>query len=140
MLATERRSRSSREIAQESANFHLADLKGNQWSLKQLKGKVALVNVWATWCPPCQQEMPALNALYRKYKDSGLVVLGITDEESTKVKQFIQTKGYGYPILIDPGGKVIQNSLQVTGRPVTIVYDRRENRERGSQLTNASAI
>ena len=54
--------------------------------LKSLPGKVVLVNFWATWCPPCRKEMPDLDALYRRFKDQGFVILAISDEEADKVK------------------------------------------------------
>ncbi len=106
----------------QNANFTLADLEGNKWTLKELRGKVVLVNFWATWCPPCRKEMPDLEALSNEFKDQGLVVLGISDEDGNKVKSFVAEHNYTYPILLDPGRKV--NELyQVNGIPKTFVYD-----------------
>src|SRR5204863_8157725 len=64
------------------ANFTLTDLGGKSWTLKDLRGKVVLLNFWATWCPPCRKEMPDLETLYRRFESQGLVILGISDEEA----------------------------------------------------------
>jgi len=107
----------------EKADFTLSDLEGKTWTLSALRGKVVLVNFWATWCPPCQKEMPDLEALYKKYKDQGLVVLALTDEENAKVQPFIASRKVTYPILLDTGGAVAK-SLQVDGLPKSFVYNR----------------
>ena len=82
------------------------DLQGKAWHLQELRGKVVLVNFWATWCPPCRKEMPDLDALYNKFKDQGFVVLAISDEEAAKVSPFIAEQKISYPVLLDPGRKV----------------------------------
>ncbi len=108
----------------QQANFTLTDLQGKSWTLKDLKGKVVLVNFWATWCPPCQKEMPDLEALYNRFKDQGFVILGISeDEETPKVGPFIAERKISFPILLDPGQKV-NNLFQIDGIPKSFVYDR----------------
>jgi len=107
----------------EHADFSLADLQGKRWSFKDLRGKVVLVNFWATWCPPCRKEMPDLEALYREFKEQGLVVLAISDEEAGKVKQFLEQTQYTYPILLDPGRKV-NEAFRIEGIPKSFIYDR----------------
>ncbi len=107
----------------ESADFTLTDLQGAAWTLKDLHGKVALVNFWATWCPPCRKEMPDLETLYHEFQDRGLVILAISDEDAGKVKPFIAEHKYNYPILLDPGRKV-NDDFQVEGIPKSFVYDR----------------
>jgi len=107
----------------EHADFTLTDLQGKAWTLQSLKGKVVLVNFWATWCPPCRKEMPDLDALYQKYKDRGLIVLAISDEDAAKVRPYIQEHNVSYPILLDPGRKV-NEAFQVEGIPKSFVYDR----------------
>lgn len=107
----------------QKADFTLADLGGRDWSLKDLRGKVVLVNFWATWCPPCRKEIPDLEALYKRFKAGGLVILGISDEPATKVKPFVRQEKISYPVLLDSGRKV--NGLySVSGIPMSFVYDR----------------
>ena len=111
------------EQKRRKADFTLKDLQGKEWTLSQLRGKVVLVNFWATWCPPCRKEMPDLNALYAEFKDKGLVILAISDEESAKVQPFVAEHKYSYPILLDPGDKVTK-LMAVEGIPKSFVYDR----------------
>jgi peroxiredoxin len=110
----------------QKADFTLTDLNGTAWTLKSLKGKVILLNFWATWCPPCNRELPDMQALYDKYKDQGLVVLAITDEETSKVQPFIAKRKLTYPVLLDPNRKV-NDEFGIEGIPRTFVYDRDGN-------------
>jgi len=105
------------------ADFTLTDLNGKPWTLKDLKGKVVMLNFWATWCPPCRKEMPDLENLYRQFEPQGLVILGISDDEPEKVREFVQKQGTTYPVLLDPGSKV-NELLHIQGIPKTFVYDR----------------
>jgi peroxiredoxin len=107
----------------QQADFTLADLNGKPWTLKALRGKVVLVNFWATWCPPCRKEMPDLEALYNRFKDQGLVILAISDEDASKVAPFIAERKITYTILLDPGRKV-NDLFAVEGIPKTFIYDR----------------
>jgi len=105
------------------ADFILTDLQGKTWELKNLRGKVVLVNFWATWCPPCRKEMPDLELLQQRFRDQGFVVLAISDEEQGKVRPFITERKITYPVLLDPGRKV-NDLFQVEGIPKSFVYDR----------------
>jgi peroxiredoxin len=105
------------------ADFTLTELDGKTWTLKEQRGKVVLLNFWATWCPPCRKEMPDLESLYQQFKDQGLVILAISDEGAGKVKPFIADHKVTYPILLDPGRKV-NELFQIEGIPKTFVYDR----------------
>ena len=107
----------------ESADFTLQDLQGRPWSLKDLRGKVVLVNFWATWCPPCRKEMPDMEALYQRFGPQGLVILAISDENASKVQPFIAERKYTYPILLDPGREV-NKLFDVEGIPKSFVYNR----------------
>jgi peroxiredoxin len=111
------------DAARAKADFTLTDLQGKTWALHDLRGKVVLVNFWATWCPPCRKEMPDLDALYQKFKDQGLVVLAISDEDAAKVKPFLTERPVTYAILLDPGRKV-NDVFHIDGIPKSFVYDR----------------
>ena len=101
----------------------LKDLRGRALRLSDYKGKVLLLNFWATWCPPCRKEMPDLDTLFNRFKDQGFVVLAISDEDAAKVSPFIAEGKIAYPILLDPGRKVTE-SFKVEGIPKSFVYDR----------------
>ena len=107
----------------QQADFTLTELGGMKWTLKEQRGKVVVVNFWATWCPPCRKEMPDLETLYKQFKDQGLVILAISDEDAGKVGPFIAEQKVTYPILLDPGRKV-NELFQIEGIPKTFVYDR----------------
>ena len=104
-------------------DFMLTDLDGKSWSLKELKGKVVMLNFWATWCPPCRKEMPDLEALYKQFAPQGFIILGISDDDPEKVRAFVQKQGTTYPVLLDPGSKV-NHLLKINGIPKTFVYNR----------------
>ena len=76
------------------AQFTLSDRDGKQWSLAGLRGKVVLLNFWATWCGPCRKEMPDLESVYQRFGPEGLVVLSITDDEPEKVKSYLAGRPY----------------------------------------------
>lgn len=107
----------------EHPEFTLKDLSGKTWTFADLRGKVVLVNFWATWCPPCRKEMPDLETLYGRFRSQGLVVLGISDEETAKVEPFIRERKVSFPVLLDPGRKV-NDLFVVQGIPKTFIYDR----------------
>ncbi len=107
----------------EHLDFTLKDLSGKTWTFSELRGKVVLVNFWATWCPPCRKEMPDLEKLYERFGSKGLVVLGISDEEAAKVEPFIRERKVSFPVLLDPGRKV-NEMFVVDGIPKSFVYDR----------------
>ncbi len=108
---------------QAKADFTLQDLSGKTWTRSALKGKVVLVNFWATWCPPCRKEMPDLERLYKEFGDRGFVVLAISDEDQSKVKPFIAQAGYSFPVLLDRGRKV-NDAYHIQGIPNSFLYDR----------------
>ncbi|HTF42749.1 MAG TPA: TlpA disulfide reductase family protein [Terriglobales bacterium] len=107
----------------QQADFTLTDLQGKSWGFKDLRGKVVLVNFWATRCPPSRKEMPDLDSLYLKFKDQGLVILAISDEDVGKVTPFIAEGKISYPILLDPG-RVVNGLFAVQRIPKSFVYNR----------------
>jgi len=111
------------DVKRQQIDFTLTDLTGRKWNLKSLRGKVVLVNFWATWCPPCRKEMPDLQALYDRFKDQGFVILAISDEKSSTVKPFLSERHITYPVMLDPGDK-INKLFQVVGIPKSFVYNR----------------
>lgn len=104
--------------------FTLKDIDGKEVSLNDFKGKVILVNFWATWCKPCQEEMDDLESAYKKNNDKGLVILGVdVREEKKDVLEFLKRYKVSYPILMDFDGKVVKD-YQVMGVPTTYFIDR----------------
>jgi thiol-disulfide isomerase/thioredoxin len=103
--------------------FELADLSGKTWRLKDLEGKAVLINVWATWCGPCQQELPLLEKLYEKVKDrKDLQILTLTiDEEPGLVAPFMKEKGYTFPAL--PARSFVTGLLDIVGIPQNWIVD-----------------
>jgi len=111
------------DAIRQKADFTLTDLTGKSWTLSALRGKVVLVNFWATWCPPCRKEMPDLDALYQRFKDQGFIILAISDEGAAKVQPFLAERHITYPVMLDPGRKV-NELFQVDGIPKSFVYNR----------------
>ncbi len=103
--------------ARRNVDFTLTDEDGKTWTLSALRGKVVLVNFWATWCPPCRKEMPDLDALYKEFAKDGLVILALSDEPKVPRQQV------SYPILLDPGGRV-HKQMAIEGIPKSFVYNR----------------
>lgn len=106
------------------SDFELADID-NQWvSLSDYKGQVVLVNTWASWCPPCREEMPDLNNFYNQYKDQGFVVLAINGGEAPSIaRNFASDYGLDFPVLVDPDYRVM-DGLKIDSYPTSIVVDR----------------
>ncbi len=103
-------------------DFELLQRDGTPIRLSDLQGKVVVVNFWASWCPPCRDEMPALQAVAQEYADQGLVVLGVnttyTDSREDAL-EFIDTLSLTFPILFDETGEVTEKAYGVFGLPVT---------------------
>jgi len=79
--------------------FETQDISGNTERLADQKGKVVLINIWATWCSPCREEMPKLDQLYRERNDKGFVVFGLSDEDVSVQLKFLQKVPVSYPLL-----------------------------------------
>ena len=105
-------------------DFVLPRLDGQVRKLSNYRGRVVLVNLWATWCPPCLEEMPLLDHLAREYGPRGLTVLGVAgDEDRDAVERFVNAQELVFEILLDPGGEV-GTQYGITGYPETFVVDR----------------
>ena len=111
------------ERRRRTVDFTLVDLAGKAWRLSELRGKIVLVNFWATWCPPCRKEMPDLEAVYNRFKGKGLVILAISDDDPDKVRRFVAEMHFTYPVLLDPGSGANQR-FEIEGIPKSFVYDR----------------
>ena len=103
--------------------FDTPDILGNPQRLADYKGKVVLVNIWATWCEPCRAEMPALDRLYRERKDRGLVVLGMSDESAALQQRFRGEVKVSYPLLTLTGD-VPDFYRDIARYPATFLIDR----------------
>lgn len=106
--------------------FALQTLDGTTINSTDLRGKVVLLNFWATWCPPCTAEMPDLNALYREYGSArNFMVLGVDFEEDAEtVGPFVQQYGLEFPVVLDRDGRVTTQLFGVRPLPTTFLIDR----------------
>jgi peroxiredoxin len=108
-----------------AADFTLPDLNGQAQQLSQFRGKIVLLNFWATWCKPCTTDMPAMQAGYVQLRNKGLVVLAINElEEDAKVREHIKSYGHTFPVLMDRDNRVA-NMYGVYGLPVSVFIDER---------------
>jgi peroxiredoxin len=106
-------------------SFTLAALTGQQAALSQYKGQVVMVNFWATWCGPCQQEMPLLDQMYKKYKPAGFTLIGVNvDKEAPAVKDLMARKPVSFPVLLDPANQV-SKAYHVDEMPSSVLIDRK---------------
>src|SRR5438128_9008499 len=102
----------------------LKDLQGGEVKLSDLRGKVVLLNFWATWCKPCKEEMPAMQASYDKLRDQGFVVLAVNElEDTNKVIEHIRTHGHTFLVVMDHDNRVA-NRYGVVGLPASFLIDR----------------
>lgn len=108
-------------------DFTLTTLDGGQMRLRDLKGKVVVINFWASWCGPCRDEAPALQNVWEKYRDQDVIVMGVawTDTE-TGARAFMNEFGQDYPNGLDIGTK-IGDAYHITGVPETFIIDRDGN-------------
>jgi peroxiredoxin len=108
-----------------AADFAVPDLAGQATRLSGYRGKVVLLNLWTTWCPPCREEMPSMERLYQKLKDRGFVLLAVSQDEGGKalVEPFVQQLKLTFPVLVDPEHQVGER-YGVWGYPESFLIDR----------------
>jgi peroxiredoxin len=113
------------ETGRPAPNFTLPGLDGKIVRLSDHKGHVVLVNIWATWCPPCVDEMPSMEALYQELKDENFEILAISiDATGTEtVARFMKKFNLSFPALMDPGG-TIKSVYQTTGVPESFIISK----------------
>ena len=109
-------------------DFVLKDLQGKDVKLSDFKGKIIILDFWATWCPPCRKELPHFKELYDKYKAQGLEIIGVAlDQEGVSiVKPFAESNKINYICLIG-NEKVVQDYGGIRGIPTTFVIDKNGN-------------
>jgi peroxiredoxin len=104
--------------------FTLTDLSGASQALSQYKGQVVMVNFWATWCGPCQQEMPLLDQMYKKFKPVGFTLIGVNvDKDAPPVKDLLARKPVSFPVLLDPTNAV-SKAYHLDEMPSSVIIDR----------------
>jgi peroxiredoxin len=105
-------------------DFTLKSLDGPNLRLQEQRGRVVMVNFWATWCGPCRQEMPQLNKLYEKYRGSGFVLLGVNVDDDTRNAASVAGKlGVKFPVLWDTD-KAVSKRYDLATMPSTVLIDR----------------
>ena len=116
--------------ADNAPTFSLRDINGKQVSLEDYKGKVVLVNFWATWCGPCQAEMPHLQKMYVDLEDQGFVVLSISADnarDASKVKPLVKRNRYTFPVLLDKDSTVVNQYNPESVLPYNVLIGRDGN-------------
>jgi peroxiredoxin len=110
--------------ASPAPDFTLKSLDGPNLRLKEQRGKVVLVNFWATWCAPCREEMPQLNKLFDKYRASGFTLLGVNvDEDGRNAAGIASQLGLKFPVLLD-SDKAVSKAYALSAMPSTVLIDR----------------
>jgi peroxiredoxin len=105
-------------------DFTLKTMDGPNLRLQEQRGRVVMVNFWATWCGPCRQEMPQLNKLYEKYRGSGFVLLGVNVDDDTRNAASVAGKlGVKFPVLLDTD-KAVSKRYDLATMPSTVLIDR----------------
>jgi peroxiredoxin len=112
-----------REQIQQENGFTLTGMDGRTYSLAGLKGRIVLLNFWATWCPPCRKEMPDMEKLYRSYEKRGLTVIAVSDEDRATVEQFLAKNSYSFTVALDPGRQV-NKAFGVDSIPESFIFNR----------------
>ncbi len=109
--------------AEKAPDFTLKGIDGKTYSLSDFKGKVVLLDFWAVWCPPCRASIPFFESLYERYRDSGLVVIGVSlDRRKDVLKRYVQNMGVQYVILWDRDG-MVADLYNAYSLPTTLIID-----------------
>jgi DsbE subfamily thiol:disulfide oxidoreductase len=112
-------------VGKPAPDFSLTDRQGRTWKLSKLKGQVVLVNFWASWCPPCREEIPSMENLYRSLPADRFKMLSILyKDEPAAADTLAATLGVTFPVLVDPGDKT-GLAYGLTGVPETFIVDKK---------------
>ena len=109
-----------------AADFKLPNLNGTTISLSSLRGKVVFLNVWASWCGPCREEMPSIETLYEEFSnDRDFVVLAVSQDNAGRnaVDSYVRKNGFKFTVLLDPQN-LVGDAYDVSGIPETFIIDR----------------
>jgi peroxiredoxin len=116
------------EVNYAAPELTLFALDGKEYSLDDYHGQVVLVNLWATWCPPCKAEMPTLKAYYEAHQGNGFVTIAVNDGDPEEaVKTFAQEYGLTFPIWLDPTYQATDHAFKTRNLPSSFVIDRNGN-------------
>jgi peroxiredoxin len=109
----------------EAIDVTFRDLEGKSVSMRQSRGRVVILNFWATWCPSCAEEMPSMNGLYTRFKDSGLIMFAVSiDKDWQRVTDFMKRNRYTLPVYRDPAREAME-VYGVRGIPTTFIIDKK---------------
>lgn len=133
----------SLDVGEPAPALVLPALEGGTRSLQEMRGKVVLVNIWATWCPPCVKEMPSMQTVYEEYRDRGFDILAVAVDDEPGVRQadgrieglvseFVERMGLTFPVVLDPTGGT-ERQFGTEYLPTTILVDR-EGRVRAREV------
>ncbi len=112
------------EVGDPAPDFTLEDLSGRTWTLSELKGKVVFINFWATWCPPCREEMPSMQRLADMMPEDSFVMLALLNRDAPSMgANFVRKLGVTMPILNDQGNQA-GRLYGITGLPETFIVDK----------------
>jgi cytochrome c-type biogenesis protein len=114
------------EVGRAAPAYAAVTLEGEDVSLERLRGKPVLLNVWATWCAPCREEIPYLSRLFAEHRDEGLEIIGVSIDargEDEKIAEFAKDIGMRYPVWLDPDQRVAATFLAF-GVPASYLVDR----------------
>jgi peroxiredoxin len=112
------------QVSNPAPDFTLRSMDGPNVRLNEQRGRVVMVNFWATWCGPCRQEMPHLNKLHDKYRDAGFVLLGVNIDDNARAATDLAAKlGLRFPVLLDTD-KSVSRLYDLGSMPATVLIDR----------------
>jgi peroxiredoxin len=113
----------SAAIGEPAPDFSLPTLEEREIGLGKFKGKVVLLNFWASWCAPCQEELPELEKIYRKYQERGFEVIGVNiDKKQANAEKFVRRFGLTFPVMLDPESAVV-GEYRAHAMPMSYLID-----------------